>query len=151
MLRVSMGARQDARIPARPGRKQDGSTSTHSPASSPSPQAPFGRHWRIPCTKLLAHLLPLLLHVLAADSVVPAALVFARWHVDSCRASSSPRSSGRSLPLVVLHWNTQKYILPEGNSAGFVGLVRNFLKRVSPQDLRYPLDDAARFWIYPCC
>ncbi|KAJ7844088.1 hypothetical protein B0H14DRAFT_1002149 [Mycena olivaceomarginata] len=63
------------RTPARPGRKRGGSTSTHSPASSPSPQASSRRHCRIPCTKLLAHLLPLLLHILVAHSVFPAARV----------------------------------------------------------------------------
>ncbi|KAF8171620.1 hypothetical protein K438DRAFT_1982037 [Mycena galopus ATCC 62051] len=62
-----MGARQDVRITGRPGRNRGGSTSTHSPASSP--QAQFRRYCRIPCTKLLAHLL-LLLHVLVADRVL---------------------------------------------------------------------------------
>ncbi|KAJ7836640.1 hypothetical protein B0H14DRAFT_3460532 [Mycena olivaceomarginata] len=41
----------------------------------PHDQAPSRRHCRIPCTKLLANLLPLLLHVLVAHSVFPAARV----------------------------------------------------------------------------
>ncbi|KAJ7321233.1 hypothetical protein DFH08DRAFT_970102 [Mycena albidolilacea] len=94
-----MGARPEARTPARPGRKRDGSTSTHSPASSPSPQASSRRHCRIPLSSLRhaycaaawllrAPLFPASVYALRLGLLRPTALLHLRAPLTSTCASA---------------------------------------------------------------